>query len=107
MARTLEAVIDINGRLRLLGPVHVDSARWALVTVLDEDPTSQPMSAPGLSEPVLAEDWERPEEVAAWSHLKPARSYCCHFRSVIYRNQGCGQPLSWPMPGAAIECCVR
>jgi len=27
-----------------------------------------------LSEAALAEDWSRPEEDAAWSHLQPARS---------------------------------
>jgi len=26
-----------------------------------------------LSEPSLAEDWSRPEEEAAWSHLQPKR----------------------------------
>jgi hypothetical protein len=28
-----------------------------------------------LAEPALAEDWSRPEEDAAWSHLQPESSF--------------------------------
>ncbi len=39
-----------------------------LVTVLDEEPNS--IEAALLSEMASAEDWNRPEEDAAWSHLQ-------------------------------------
>ncbi len=72
MIQTVEAVIDENGRVRLLGAVTVDAPRRALVTVLEE-PAAVPGEAALLAEPALAEDWSRPEEDAAWSYLQPER----------------------------------
>ena len=69
MLRTLEAVIDEQGNVRLLEPVHLPAVRRAIVTILDEPVISVPETAL-LSEPALAEDWNRPEEEAAWSHLQ-------------------------------------
>ncbi len=73
MVRTLEAVIEEGGSVRLLEPVEIASARRALVTILDEEPRPAVDECARLSEPSLAEDWNRPEEDAAWSHLQPAR----------------------------------
>ena len=70
MIQTVEAVVDATGRIRLLGEIHVDSARRALVTVLEE-PAAVPGEAALLAEAALAVDWSRPEEDAAWSHLQP------------------------------------
>lgn len=72
MIQTIEAVVDPDGRVRLLGSVRVESPRRALVTVLDE-PAAIPGEATLLAEPALAEDWSRPEEDAAWSHLQPEK----------------------------------
>jgi hypothetical protein len=72
MIQTVEAVVDATGRVRLLGEVRVDAPRRALVTVLDE-PAAVPGEAALLAEPVLAADWSRPEEDAAWSYLQPAK----------------------------------
>jgi hypothetical protein len=69
MIQTVEAVIDASGRVRLLGEVRVDAPRRALVTVL-EDPAVIPGETALLAEAALAEDWSRPEEDAAWSHLQ-------------------------------------
>jgi hypothetical protein len=68
MIQTVEAVVDAAGHVRLLGEVHVTSPRRALVTVLQE-PAAVPGEAALLAEPALAEDWSRPEEDVAWSHL--------------------------------------
>ena len=38
MSQTLDAVIDEDGSVRLLQPVHLSGARRALVTVLDDQP---------------------------------------------------------------------
>ena len=38
MIQTIEAVVDPEGRIRLLGEFHVASPRRALVTVLEEPP---------------------------------------------------------------------
>jgi hypothetical protein len=73
MIRTVEAVIDKHGRVRLLEPVELGSERRALVTILEEEPILHPHEAALLSEAALAEDWNRPEEDAAWSHLQPVR----------------------------------
>lgn len=71
MMQTFEAVIDEQGNVRLLEPVRVSSARRALVTVLGSAPAAA--AIPLLSEPALSEDWNRPEEDEAWSHLQPER----------------------------------
>jgi hypothetical protein len=73
MIRTVEAVIDKHGRVRLLEPVELGGERRALVTILEEEPVLHPYEAALLSEAALAEDWDRPEEDTAWSHLQPAR----------------------------------
>ena len=69
--RTLEAIIDEQGHIRLLQPIKGGSARRALVVLLDETITSTDESA-ALSEDALA-DRNRPEEDSAWSHLQPAK----------------------------------
>lgn len=61
MLRTIEAVIEPTGEVRLLEPVSVSGARRALVTVPDEPADLAAL----LSEPSLAVDWNRPEEDAA------------------------------------------
>ena len=70
--RTVEAIIQPNGEVRLVEPVHVPFPRRALVTILEEE--SQVHDTSLLSEAALAEDWNRPEEDAAWAHLQPAKS---------------------------------
>ena len=73
MIRTIEAVIDENGTVRLLERVNLPNARRALVTILEEEPTTHGSVAALLSEAALAEDWDRPEEDAAWAHLQQGR----------------------------------
>jgi len=70
--RTVEAVIEPNGEVRLVEPVRLSSPRRALVTILEESPSTN--DAALLSEAALAEDWNRPEEDAAWAHLQPGKS---------------------------------
>lgn len=71
MIRTIEAVIDEHGAVLLQEAVTLSAPHRALVTILEEEPSSHEASL--LSEAALAEDWDRPEEEAAWSHLQPAR----------------------------------
>jgi hypothetical protein len=70
MIRTVEAVVDEQGNVRLLESVRLTAARRALVTILEEAPAASVPEAALLSEQALAEDWSRPEEDAAWSHLQ-------------------------------------
>lgn len=72
MIKTIEAVIDEQGTVRLLEPVQVAGSRRALVTILDEQPAESAHETALLSESALA-DWNRPEEDAAWSHLQRAK----------------------------------
>jgi hypothetical protein len=70
MIQTVEAVIDEDGKVRLLESVRLPEARRALVTILEEVPAADASEAALLSEQALAEDWNRPEEDEAWSHLQ-------------------------------------
>ena len=74
MIQTLEATIDEQGNVRLLVPTRLPSKRRALVTILEDEPDVGIAETALLSEPALAEDWNRPEEDAAWSHLQRAPS---------------------------------
>lgn len=69
MLRTVEAVIDVQGQVHLLEPISLTGPRRALVTILDEEPDTSIHETALLSEAVLAQDWNRPEEDAAWSQL--------------------------------------
>jgi hypothetical protein len=69
---TVEAIIDCDGKVRLVEPVKLPESRRALVTILEEPPSAG--EAALLSQTTLAEDWNRPEEDAAWAHLQPVKS---------------------------------
>jgi hypothetical protein len=73
MIRTVEAIVDENGQVRLSEPIQLSRSQRALVTILDEEPLPQLHEDSLLSEQALAEDWNRPEEDAAWSHLGEVR----------------------------------
>lgn len=74
MVRTFEAVVDEQGNVRLLESVHLSGVRRALVTILEEEPVVKVTETALLSEDALGEDWNRPEEDAAWAHLQQAQS---------------------------------
>ncbi|MCZ2341275.1 MAG: hypothetical protein LC104_05695 [Bacteroidales bacterium] len=69
MTQTVEAIIYSDGRVQLLGEVHVVGPQRAFVTVLEESATL-PSETALLAESALAADWLRPEEEHAWSHLQ-------------------------------------
>ena len=71
MIKTVEAVVDGQGTVRLLQPLNLGASRRALVVILDE-PGAIGDEMALLSEAALA-DWSRPEEDAAWSHLQSAK----------------------------------
>ncbi|MCM8749241.1 hypothetical protein NET02_08795 [Thermomicrobiaceae bacterium CFH 74404] len=71
MYRTVEAVIDEKGNVRLLEPIRLPGARRALVVILEAEEAMPIADTARLSEAALAVDWSRPEEDAAWSHLQP------------------------------------
>ena len=71
--RTVEATIDESGNVRLREPVQLSSTQRALVTILEEVPLVTADEILLMSEPSLAEDWNRSEEDIAWSHLQPAQ----------------------------------
>jgi predicted DNA-binding antitoxin AbrB/MazE fold protein len=73
MHRTVEAVVDEHGNIRLLETVPLPTGRRVLVTILEEQQFVPIDEVTLLSEAALAEDWSRPEEDAAWSHLQPVR----------------------------------
>ncbi len=68
MLRTIEAIVEKDGSLRLLEDVELRAGVRALVTILSED--ASPHEPALLSEAALAEDWKRQEEDEAWAHLQ-------------------------------------
>jgi len=68
MSQTVEATIDEQGKVRLLEPIQLPEPRRAFVTILPNE--SDVSDTALLSEAALSEDWNRPEEEAAWSHLQ-------------------------------------
>lgn len=66
MIQTIEAVVNEQGEVRLLQPIRLSTERRALVTILEEKPVLNVPETALLSEAALAEDWNRPEEDAAW-----------------------------------------
>jgi len=73
MILTVEAIIEPDGKVLLLEDVQLTESHRALVTILEDEPVSKASVTAMLSEPSLAEDWNRPEEDEAWSHLQPAQ----------------------------------
>lgn len=73
MIKTIEAMVDEQGKVSLLEPIQLPAVRRALVTILEEAPLSGVSETALLSEAALAKDWTKPEEDAAWSHLQLAR----------------------------------
>jgi hypothetical protein len=57
----------------LLEAIQLTAARKALVTILEDAPTTGVLETALLSEQALAKDWDQPEEDEAWSHLQPER----------------------------------
>ena len=73
MIRAVEAVVDEQGNVRLLESVKLEGARRAFVMILDDPADASAHESSLLSEPALAQDWNRPEEDVAWSHLQRER----------------------------------
>jgi len=71
MLIAVETIIEKNGEVRLQKPIRLSSPRRAIITILDADSDAISETAL-LSEAVLSEDWNRPEDEEAWSHLQKA-----------------------------------
>ena len=71
--KTIEAVVDERGRVRLLEKVKLRTPQRALVTILDDSPPEGVAETALLSQKALGADWDRPEEDEAWSHLQVER----------------------------------
>ena len=70
MRQTIEATIDEQGNVQLLQPIQLSKPQRAYVTILADERDIPDVAL--LSEAALTEDWDCPEEDAAWSHLQPA-----------------------------------
>lgn len=70
MMKTIEAVVDKRGRVRLLEKVKLRTPQRALVTILDDSSPERVAETALLSQKALSADWDRPEEDEAWSHLQ-------------------------------------
>ena len=92
MRQTIEATIDEQGNVQLLQSIQLSKPRRAYVTILADEQDSPETAL--LSEAALAEDWDRPEEDAAWSYLHPApvRIAWGQVRSVV---EAAASELNW------------
>lgn len=70
MIKTVEAIVDETGNVKLLEGVRLGVPRRALVTILDEKPAARVFETAMSSDATLGEDWNRTEEDEAWSHLQ-------------------------------------
>lgn len=66
MLRTIEAVIEPDGQVRLLEPLTLTTAHRALVTVLDESGDVAGGNGSGLFTKDPGADWAREGSDAAW-----------------------------------------
>ena len=73
MIQTIEAIIEPDGKVLLLESVNLTESHRALVMILEDEPAPNVSTTALLSEESLAEDWNRPEEDEAWSHLQQGR----------------------------------
>ena len=71
--KTVEAVVEENGNIRLLEDVQLRPSQKALVTLLDEEYEDLLSETMLLSEDALAEEWNNEEEDQAWAHLQQAQ----------------------------------
>lgn len=67
MLKSVEAIIETDGKINLIEPLRLGHSCRAIVTIIDEPDVPETAL---LSQQTLAHDWERPEEDAAWSHLQ-------------------------------------
>jgi len=70
MLTSIEATIEEDGVVHLKEPIHLPHPCRAIVTIIDEPDAVETAL---LTEPVLAADWNRPEEDTAWLHLQLVR----------------------------------
>lgn len=68
MLTTVEAVLQPDGALRFLEPVHLSTAQRVLVTFTE--PVDEALDSARASEASLGTDWLGDEEEAAWAHLQ-------------------------------------
>jgi len=66
--RSIEVTVEKDGTVRLPKNMTLPARRRAILTILDEP---MPVAETALlSEAALAEDWDRPEEDEAWTHIQ-------------------------------------
>jgi len=73
MSRSIDAIVDADGRVRLMEKIRLNGPHRAVVTILEDTVAENFEETALLSEQALALDWDRPEEDEAWSHLQQDR----------------------------------
>jgi hypothetical protein len=69
--KSIEVTVEKDGTVHLPKELKLPARRRAILTILDE---STPVAETALlSQPALAQDWDRPEEDRAWAHLQSGK----------------------------------
>jgi len=92
-------LLMMHGAVGLIKPLHLDRRPRAWVTILEDEP-SEAYETTLHSEAGLAEDWNRTEEDAAWSHLEQVPEFSFRWRARI-----CRRPSA--VRGCARQCGAR
>jgi len=66
--QSIRAVIEPNGQIRFPIDMHLTKPMNAIITFIEEE--SKYKFTELASEKSLAEDWNKPEEDEAWTHLQ-------------------------------------
>ena len=69
MLQKIKGMIDQEGNLKILDQLNLPKSRRVIITILDEETSSECIDLSLLSESALSRDWDRPEEDEAWSQL--------------------------------------
>ena len=70
MRTSVEAIIDEDGRIHFQQPIHLTRPCRVLLTVLDDGDQEVVPESALLSQQALQDDWDNPDEDAAWAHLR-------------------------------------
>ena len=70
MLKSVRAIIDEAGTVKILEPIKLDRPTMAILTILDdvEELGAAAVAETAMLSEAALDDWNRPEEDEAWAH---------------------------------------